>query len=61
MLIAEFILGKKYVYQENNEKVVLLNPFETLGFIDYELMRKKYDKKIKFCIGNLRRIRIQGR
>ena len=49
-LLNGFILGKKYVYQENNEKVVLLNPFETLGFIDYELMRKKYDKKIKEAI-----------
>lgn len=49
-LLNGFILGKKYVYQENNEKMVLLNPFETLGFIDYELMRKKYDKKIKEAI-----------
>ena len=45
-IINGFILGKKYIYHNNGEKTIILNPFETLGFIDYDIIRKTYDKKI---------------
>lgn len=49
-ILNGFILGKKYTYNINSEKIIISNPFETLALIDYEHPREKinnYDNKLE--------------
>jgi hypothetical protein len=54
-----FILGKNYKYQENGKYVNVLNPFKTLGLIDYNYQPEvniNYEKNISDAINYKRNI-----
>ena len=54
-----FILGKNYKYQENGRYVNVLNPFKTLGLIDYNYQPEinvNYEKNISDAINYKRNI-----
>ena len=54
-----FILGKNYKYQENGKYVNVLNPFKTLGLIDYNYQQEvniNYEKNISDAINYKRNI-----